>query len=386
MKKLAIVTTHPIQYYAPLFRLLSRRERIQIKVFYTWKPEGEQFEPDFGRSIRWDIPLLDGYEYEFVENTSRKPGSNSFSGITNPTLVPAIKSYNPDALLVFGWAYRSHLHAMRYFKGRIPVYFRGDSTLLDARRGVKEVVRRAVLKWVYRYVDKAFYVGEENKRYFQYCGLKEDQLIFAPHAIDNDRFMEDREEYKRVAADLRRDCSIDEQELVVLFVGKFIPKKNPVLLARAFSLLSPEIRRSSALVFVGDGALASELTRTKDEKVHIKPFQNQSDMPGIYRAADLFCLPSQGPGETWGLAVNEAMACGVPVLVSSRTGCARDLVTDNTGWLFESGDVNALAARLSQALGSRDVLAQRGKNAREHVARYSFDRICEAMENELLSL
>src|ERR1700752_1695452 len=121
MKKLAIVSTHPVQYNAPLFRLLAERNKIQLKVFYTWSQSesGSIFDPGFGIEKKWDIPLLDGYEHCFVPNTAADPGSHHFTGIKNPGLVNDIKEYQPDAILVYGWNFHSHLKVMRYFKGRV---------------------------------------------------------------------------------------------------------------------------------------------------------------------------------------------------------------------------------------------------------------------------
>src|SRR5690606_24455591 len=191
MKKLAIIITHPIQYYAPVFKLLAAQ--CHVKVFYTWgeKAIKPKHDPGFGKAIAWDIPLLGGYEYEFLENTAANPGSHHRKGIINPHIIKRIVAFEPQALLVYGYAYDSHFRAMRYFKGKIPVWFRGDSTLLDHADALKSLVKSIYLKWVYQYIDKAFYVGSNNKAYFKKYGLKEEQLVFAPHAIDNLRFAED---------------------------------------------------------------------------------------------------------------------------------------------------------------------------------------------------
>ena len=140
MKKLAIITTHPIQYNAPLFKLLTERKQINIKVFYTWSQtdKGSKFDRDFGRHIDWDIPLLDDYQYTFVQNSSKNPGIHHFRGIDNPTLIEEIKIYKPGAILVIGWSFKSHLKCLRYFKGKVPLLFRGDSTLLNRQSVLKK--------------------------------------------------------------------------------------------------------------------------------------------------------------------------------------------------------------------------------------------------------
>src|SRR5690554_5946464 len=128
MKKIAIISTHPIQYNAPWFRILAEKPNYQVKVFYTWSQrQSEFYDHDFGQDIRWDIPLLDGYEFEFVENVSTKPTNKSYSGINCPSLIKSIKNWNATHLLIFGWNFKAHFDSMRYFKGRIPILFRGDS-------------------------------------------------------------------------------------------------------------------------------------------------------------------------------------------------------------------------------------------------------------------
>src|ERR1700733_6900174 len=229
MKRLAIVTTHPIQYNAPLFALLTRRNNIDVKVFYTWgqSKDGEKFDPGFGKKTNWDIPLLEGYHYSFVENISGSPGSHHFYGIDNPSLIGDIETWKPDAILVFGWSFKSHLRCLRFFHKKIPVLFRGDSTLLDEKGDLKKIMRRLFLRWVYSHVDTALYVGRQNKLYYQKYGLKERQLIFAPHAVDNDRFLDKDGIYEKKATVWRRQLGIQHDDIVFLFAGKLEAKKDP---------------------------------------------------------------------------------------------------------------------------------------------------------------
>lgn len=345
MKKLAIIVTHPIQYYSPLFKNISESGQIELMVFYTWsQAQGKKYDPGFGKEVDWDIPLLDGYNYTFVNNVSKKPGSHHYKGIINPTLIAEIEKWKPDSVLIIGWNFNSHLKAMRYFKGKLPVYFRGDSTLLDEKPGLKRMARRIFLKWVYSHIDFAFYVGTRNKEYFLAHGIKEKQLVFAPHAVDNDKFLDRDGTYEKRAIEWRRSLRIKDDDFVFLFAGKLEPKKNPLLLLESFQRLNSS---DSHLIFVGNGILENELkSRAKPinnsenhSTVHFIDFQNQSIMPIVYRLGNVFVLPSNGPGETWGLAVNEAMACGLPVIVSDKVGCEADLVEKGkTGFTFKSGN------------------------------------------------
>ncbi|MBV6641976.1 MAG: glycosyltransferase family 4 protein [Cyclobacteriaceae bacterium] len=376
--KLAIVLTHPVQYYVPIFQMLSNRGKVHPKVFYTWSQwESENFDKDFKMSIRWDIPLFEGYEYEFVENIATHPGIYSFDGIRNPTLLSRIMDFGADTVLVFGWNYQSHLTLMRKLKGKIPVYFRGDSTLLDEKRGVRTFLRRIWLKWVYRYVDKVFYVGQKNKAYFKAHGLKENQMVYAPHVIDNQRFAGHQN------GDWKSRLGLQSGDIVVLFVGKFESKKNPLLLMDA--ILESQ-RDDIKLIMVGSGELHTEIeNRANSEKVILLPFQNQSKMPEIYGMGDILCLPSQGPGETWGLAVNEAFACGLPAMVSDKVGCYSDLIIEGqTGFVFESGN----KGQLIQIIESLDKLRlkEMGEHANELAARkFSYELLISSIENELLN-
>ncbi len=377
MKKLAIIITHPIQYYSPLFKLLAERNKIRIKVFYTWEQSQEKvYDKKFGKEIKWDIPLLEGYDYTFVKNVSKNPGSGTFKGVINPTLNKEIENWNADAILVFGWNHHSHFKAMRYFKGKIPVYFRGDSTLIDEAAGIRTILRRIWLKFIYRYIDFAFYVGTNNKDYFLKHGLKKNQLIFAPHAIDNDRFEDNNKAYQKQAAILRKKLKISEKDIVFLFAGKFEPKKNPLLLIEAAKLF-PQYK----FLFIGNGILEQEMKQNAGKNVAFLPFQNQSQMPAVYRVGDIFVLPSKGPGETWGLVVNEAMACGKAILVSDRVGCAVDLVENNkNGLVFKSNNINDLKEKINQIAEEYE---KSGKISAQIIKNWSFEKVVTAVEKNV---
>lgn len=378
MKKLAIIATHPIQYYAPVFKLLAKN--VKLKVFYTAGNQTlNKFDHGFKKNITWDIPLTEGYEHEFLANTAAAPGSHHFKGIINPDAIVSLQNFKPDAILIYGWAYKSHLKIMRHFKGKIPVYFRGDSTLIDQQPGIKSLLRKLFLRWVYRHIDTAFYVGTANKAYFKKYGLKEKQLVFAPHAIDNSRFAVQR---KEEADQLRSQFNLHENDILILFAGKLEPKKDPALLLAAFAQLKAT---HVHLLFVGNGVLEETLKQQVEQlqlsKVHFMDFQNQSQMPVVYQACDLFCLPSKGPGETWGLAVNEAMATAKAVLVADKVGCAVDLVTPDTGEIFKSGDLTELSQKLIALTKDKVILKNNGKNAFNLIQHWSFEQQVKAISN-----
>jgi len=384
-KRLAIITTHPIQYNAPLFELLTQRGVIEVKVFYTWGKSvlDNKFDPGFGKIINWDIDLLKGYTYNFVQNVSKNPGSSYYNGIDNPSIINEIELWKADAILVYGWNFKSHLKCIRYFKGKIPVYFRGDSTMLDEKKSLKSILRRIFLKWVYSHIDHAFYVGESNFDYYKKLGLKNNQLIFAPHAIDNSRFISN-EKTKHQASEIRHSLQIKESDFVFLFAGKLESKKNPELLLESF--ISASFEKNIHLVFVGNGALEENLkSKSNSTNIHFLNFQNQSSMPGVYEMANTFILPSAGPGESWGLAVNEAMANGKSIIVSKKCGCAKNLVFQNiNGFVFQSQNSNELTEKLIEMVKLKSTENKMGKASLEIIKDFSFEKIAKAIENHLM--
>jgi glycosyltransferase involved in cell wall biosynthesis len=385
--KLAIISTHPIQYYAPVFRALAQSAGVTPRVFFTWSQtaEGAVFDPGFGTSFAWDIPLRDGYDHVFVPNVARDPGSSHFGGIRNPSLTGDITEWGADAVLIYGWNLHSHLRALRYFKGKIPVLFRGDSTLLDSSSPMRTLARRLFLRWAYSHVDVAVSVGQNNRDYYLWSGVRPERIAFAPHSVDTVRFRDLGSSHAARARAWREDLGIPADALVFAFAAKFLPKKDPVLLLDAFMSL----KSSAHLIFVGNGELETTLRERARglANVHFLPFQNQGDMPAVYRLGDVFVLPSRGPGETWGLALNEAMASGRPVIAGSRVGGARDLVQAGvTGWVFESGDGRDLARVLGGALAlGRKGLERMGEDAQRMSAGWSTEAAAASIAAVVIS-
>jgi len=354
---------------------MSQQSQFVVKVFYTWGEVSlaRKYDPGFGKEIEWDVPLLDGYDFYFPINKAKDPGSHHFGGINNPNLIDELAEWRPDAILVFGWNFNSHLRILYHFKGRIPVFFRGDSTLLDERPGIKKILRRIFLSWVYRHVDYAFYVGTNNKNYFIAHRLKEEQLIYAPHAIDNNQFMDDSVKKKQKAMEWRRKLGIKDTHIVFLFAGKFENVKNPIMLINAIKIINDT---KTHLIFVGNGELENKMKESSKGycNIHFIEFQNQQAMTIIYRLADVFVYPSIS--ETWGLAVNEAMASGLPVIVSDKVGCSVDLVTNGSnGCIFESNNINSLTEKLRLLSDNLNRLKAMGANSKIIIAEYSMEKL-----------
>jgi glycosyltransferase involved in cell wall biosynthesis len=382
-RRLAILTSHPIQYNAPLFRCLSHHSEMECKVFYSWEGNVTQLDPEFNRSIVWDIPLLEGYKYEFVKNIARKPGSGHFFGLNNPTMNSTIEQWSADAILVYGWNNLTNLRALRYFSKKIPVVFRGDSTQLNATHGIKNMLRDRILRYVYSKVDMALYPGQHSKGYFKRAGLSADQLYYVPHCIENERFSQDSQDVVDAASKLRSQLGIASDATVFLFAGKLVSRKNPLLLMSAFNQLVANHEQAELhLVYVGAGELQKNLSDLSNgqNNVHLLGFKNQSEMPSIYRLGDIYVLPSTI--ETWGLGVNEAMACGLPAIISDFVGCGPELIDQGkTGFVFEEGSVNALESAMATFVTDPQLANNMKSNVAEKIEQHSLLNAALAIES-----
>lgn len=363
--RLAIIVSHPIQYYAPLHQRLANRSDLTLKVFFTWhSAEAAVHDHGFGRRVAWDIPLIEGYEFELVPNIAVDPGTHHFLGLRNPALVGRVRAWSPDVVHITGWAWHSNFAALRAFaKHGIPTLFRGDSHLLDAAsKGPRWWIKRAVLRHIFTWPTAFLVAGGANRAYYEAFGVSADRLFPCPHSIDVGRFAEPADEFEQRAAEWRQQLGIDSNSCVLLFAGKLERKKRPIELMRAVQELAD---RDCVLVLVGNGELEEQvksIAAADPGRFRVLPFQNQSRMPIVYRLGDLFVLPSSY-GETWGLGVNEAMASGRAVLVSDRVGCATDVVNSSCGRVFAVEDPDALVRALTEMTSDKRKLMQMGFTA-----------------------
>lgn len=394
-KRLLVISTHPIQYNAPLFNYLSGNGDFELKVFYTnGQPDDKVFDKEFGKERSWKIDLLEGYDYEFLENKGYFTFLPSFLRIVNPHITKRVDAFKPSMIIMYGWNYFSHLQIMLKYKGKVPVIFRGDSTSIDDEDKSKLHLffRYKLLKWVYRHTDYVFSPGSASDIYFRKCGIPASKIIRVPHAVDNTWFsgltLKDASGIKEIKSELK----LQDNDFVFLFAGKFIEKKNPILLIDAFSVITKE-QSKVRLLIVGDGKLESVIRKrvqglSEDiyNRITILPFQDQPAMKKMYRIANFFVLPSKGPAETWGLSVNEALACGTPVLVSDRCGCAVDIVREGVnGFIFHSGNLESLITQMKKCCDKGN-WEKFSRNATSSVANFNFQVYKEAIDQLICSI
>ncbi len=388
--RLAVLTSHPIQYQAPLYRLLAAQPDIDLTVFYCsdhgLKP---YFDAGFGQAVQWDVPLTEGYHSIFLRNLSPKPDVSRFWGVLNPGIAPALLRGRYDALLVQGWMRSSFWLGMAAaWLGGVPVIMRGESNLLRPVKGWKAIAKRMLLKSLFRRTAAFLAIGKYNREFYRHYGVEGEQILTAPYAVDNELFQKSAAIHLRQRDELRREMGIPQDCVVILFTGKLCDSKRPLDLLEAFSRIPPELH--AGLLYVGDGELRPQIeTRIREQNlrnVFLAGFQNQTQLPKFYAVADAFVLPSTH-AETWGLVVNEAMCTGLPVIVSDQVGSAGDLVREGyNGYTFEMGDVVELSNKLTHLVRDREAREKMGAASRQLISRWSFAEDVEAVRECLSSI
>ena len=367
--KLAFLISHPIQYYSPLFRELSKK--IDLTVLYCSDESiTDMKDKGFNKKIKWDIDLLRGYKYKFLKNNS--PIKSIFKppfGLINLEIKKEIKDY--DAIIIHGWHYITHRLAIRYAqKYKIPYFIHSENPLNQEllKPKWKRMIKHLTLSKLFKNAAGCLAIGTENKRFYKYFGVKDNKIFFMPYAVDNKRFKKTKTWPKE----------LPKNKKIILFSGKLIEKKRPFDLLKAYEMVKD---KDKSLVFLGDGKLRKRLEKyVKDNKikdVYFLGFKNQSKLPKYYSAADIFVLPS-GLGETWGLVVNEAMNFSLPIIVSDVIGCSKDLVKDN-GFIFEKGNINQLTSYLDKLLNNKSLREKMGKNSLKIIKNWSYKEDIEGI-------
>jgi len=348
--RLGILASHPIQYQAPWFRELSKSATVEV--FFALQPSPEEQGAGFGSAFTWDVDLLSGYQNRFLSNRAATPSTERFSGCDTPQIADIIKTARFDAFIVCGWNLKSYWQAIRACRrSGVPVMVRGDSQLATPRSPVIQLAKEIIYPRLLRQFDGFLSVGKRNEEYLRHYGVPRDRIFFAPHFVDNEWFKAKASAAHANRNALRESWGVPPDGIAALFVGKFIPKKRPADLLRASALVRQKGIEVTP-VFVGAGELKAPMRKLADElgvPAKLEGFRNQTELPSYYVAADFLVLPSDG-GETWGLVVNEAMACGLPAIVSNAVGCAPDMIEKGaTGYEFPVGDIEALAERFAAA-------------------------------------
>ena len=379
--------SHPIQYVSPLLRELSTHTK--LNVYYYGGQSAVNDDIGFGQKVTWDIPLLEGYDYVFLKNSSSSKGMNTrFLDAINWSIFKVLRQSDDKVVIVNGWAYLSDwfvfLSAKLYGK---KVWMRAEMPWNQEElkpRSFKKSLKFLLFKYViFKYfIDRCLYIGSQNKKYYLMHGVKESRLIFAPYAVDNQLF----QSLNSDGLSARQKWEIHENQIIILFSGKLIDKKRPLDLLKAFHQLNDA---NTVLFYMGDGPLRNNLeayiAQHQVNNVVISGFINQSEIGTIYSMADLFVM-SSGIGETWGLSVNEAMNFSLPVIVSSTCGSSFDIVENGmNGYVFREGDIDALTDSLQSIVKDAMLREKMGTASKEKINQFSHQVTCENIKTVLKS-
>jgi glycosyltransferase involved in cell wall biosynthesis len=367
------VASHPVQYMSPIFRRLAAREDLDLQVAYCSLRGAEAaHDPDFGSTVQWDVPLLDGYAWSHMPN--RGSGRDSFFGLRNPGVWKLIREGKYDAVLCFtGYVCATFWIALLAAKLSSAAFLFGtDATTLAPRdsRAWKVSLKKILWPRLFGLADQVIVPSSGSRELMFSLGLSPERVTLTPYCVDNDWWTQQSAAIDRNA--VRASWGISASDSVILFCAKLQPWKRPFDLLRAFAKANLHDAR---LVFAGEGPLRPQLESEAANlgianRVRFLGFVNQSHLPAVYSAADVMVLPSEY--EPFAVVVNEAMCCGCPVIVSDHVGAARDLVAPVCpSFIYACGDVAALVATLQTAIGNLALLQSLRRAVVAHMQTWS---------------
>lgn len=382
--RLAYVVSHPIQYQAPLLRRLALEPDIELTVLFGSDLSTRGYrDPGFGVDVTWDTPLLEGYRSRFLP-ALHDPGTVSATSPLSRSLLRALRTDDGrpafDAVWVHGYASLNSLRAIAAAHGLgIPVLLRAESWMGDRpRTRATLLAKRAFLRLLRPLVSATLPIGSRNAVYWHtYFGEPVPQFP-VPYAVDNAFFAERTAAERHRLPELRAELQLDPDRPVILFAAKLQQRKGAADLLEAFRRLcdNDALMAAPYLVLVGDGAERNRLQRFCEDAgldgVRFAGFRNQTELPRFFALADVFVLPSRH--EPWGLIVNEAMAAGCPVVVSSAVGAAADLVSEGVeGFVFPPGNLDVLTALLTRCFDGSTCLPCMGQRAARRMGLWDFE-------------
>jgi glycosyltransferase involved in cell wall biosynthesis len=382
-RRLAIVASHVIQYQDPFFRLLAREPSIDLTVLYCSRAGAEVYrDADMQTSLRWDIELLQGYQHTFLHNLGFGDG---YTRLINPGIVPALVRGEHDAVLFFlGWGSITSLLGIAACRvAGIPVLLYGDSSFPPPEDTWRARVRAFFIQAIFRLASGFMASGNLNASYYLHYGADERRLFLLPWAIDNDRFRRASRFEAGERRAMRARLGIAPEQIVFVYSAKLVARKDPMTLLRAMALM--QHRNRASVVFLGHGDLRETLesfAREHSLNVYFAGFVNQTELPKYYAMCDAFVLPSLY--EPRGAVINEAMACGLPVIVTDRCGSIGDIVVEGeNAFIYPAGDATTLAGQMDALVSDSVLRARMAERSREIIDTWDFARGVEGVKQAL---
>lgn len=375
-RRLLIVATHAVQYAGPLYRQLASRPDLDLTVAYCSLRGAEPtFDADFDRLVRWDVPILNGYQWFSKPESVRHFGIERWLwNVCGNNQYNVILSFLPYTHRAF-W-----VCCARAALDNTPLLVSIDGHSLESRdrRVWKKHLKKRFLPWVQSRATLTLAASTGTVDFLKSLGIDENRIVLTPAVVDNNWWVQQSLAINR--SDARAKMAIPPGAALALYCAKLQPWKRPDLLLEAFADAQVP---GAYLAFAGDGPLRDTLRdRARilncEENVRFLGFRNQSELPETYAAADVLVLPSDY--EPFGLVVNEAMCCGLGAIVSENVGARYDLVREGiTGFTFPAGDRAALSRRLRQVLANPTLARTLGINARERMQSWSYVETGNAM-------
>ena len=352
--RLAACATHPIQYHSPVWRRLAAEPGIEFEIFYGTDISVRGYkDSEFGTMVKWDTPLTEGFRHAYL-STDVKIQSVDFWNPTASGLKKEFRRFRPDVVLLTAYAGRFNMGSWRAARsvGAKVIIRHEASDVAISRPRWKSLFRDLLLRQIYARTDGFAVIGTEASRHLFRLGVGREKMEPAPYCVDSDFFAGETERWLPQRDTIRRERGMTEGDIALVFSGKLIPKKDPLLILAAIGRLEPALRARIHLLVAGDGELRKVLEDACREQLgdrfHLFGFLNQTEIGRVYACGDALILPSRrSAGETWGLVVNEAMQFGLAPLVSDGVGCASDLVVGESGRVFSSGSAEELANAIS---------------------------------------
>jgi glycosyltransferase involved in cell wall biosynthesis len=389
--RIAVLNSHPIQYFAPLYAYLNAAPDLDLTALYLSDVSirGEE-DAGFGRDVKWDLDLLAGYRSVFLGDAARKRKPGRFWSLVAPQVWNELRSGCYDVLWLHGHNYAANLLALIAAKAAgMPVMMRGETHLGLARGTIKSRLRRPLIGALYRSCDRLLAIGSANATFYRAMGVPDRKIFLVPYSVDNDRFIQSAKLTDEQRAEIRQRYKVPVKRPAVLYAAKFTRRKRPGDLLEAVRRLKQEKHGPFTVVMVGSGELEGELrtfcAQHALDNVVFTGFVNQTELPAVYGASDVFVLPSEH--EPWGLAVNEAMCAGLSVVVSREVGCVPDLVKDGiNGYTPAAGDVDGLARALRCLIEDGDLRRRHGQASLEHIQQWGYRQCLEGIRSALAGL
>lgn len=382
--RVAYLVSHPIQYQVPMLRRITARPEIDLTVFFLSDLSVRGYwDRGFGRMVKWDVPLVEGYRHVFLPALG-KADRLSFWRPFVYGLRRRLSEGRFDVLWIHANMHYACLWAVVVAKALgMKVLLRVESHREGQPRSAFRIwLKERVLPGFFRRVDAFLAIGTLNREYYLHYGVPESRIFTVHYAVDNDFFRNGAAAARPGREALRSELELEAGRPVILFTGKLEPVKRVHDLLDAYILLSPDGVREPRpyLLFVGDGedrpVLESRVKARGWSSVRFLGFKNQTDLPPFYDLCDVFVLPSRY--ETWGLVVNEAANAGKPIVVSDRVGSSRDLVAEGeNGFIVQVGDVNRLAAKLGLLASDPGLAEKMGQESLRRISRWSLDAAVE---------